>query len=246
MQIPKRSAAAAVALLTAIAFAACDQDVASPDGSVPDAAFVKTAGTGNGAPSGWHWTLLIHGVANNGQGIGNGNGMHNMWVRLWGNTKILLSEGDYGVIDADGRDGTASFSLPNPDEDGDGVTKYSVFARGLGQGSAKVALCADDPSSTDPADVICNTGSLEVTLGKNGKNTFRNVSKELLFLWDVDLDGDGVVDLNRIGLFDDALEDYFWSYDNSGLRLAQLRFYPCSTDVGATSGDPINDAACFS
>jgi len=241
-----RRVSAVVTAVVGIALAACAQDVASPDVAQPEAAFAKTAGTGNGAPSGFHWTLLLHGVENSGQGIGSGNGSVNMWVKLWGNVKINLTEGDFGVIDADGRDGEATFSLPNPDEDGDGVTTYSVFARGLGKGSAKVALCADDPASTDPADVICNTGSLVVTLSKSGKNTFTNVSKELLFLWDVDLDGDGVVDINRIGLFDDALQGYFWDYGNLGLRLAQLRFYPCSTDVGATSGDPINDAACFS
>ena len=32
-------------------------------------------------------------------------------------------------------------------------------------------------------------------------------------------------------LFDNALEDYFWSYDNNGLKLLQLRFYPVPTDV---------------
>jgi len=29
-----------------------------------------------------------------------------------------------------------------------------------------------------------------------------------------------------VSLFDPALQDYFWNYDNNGLRLAQLRFYP--------------------
>jgi hypothetical protein len=27
-------------------------------------------------------------------------------------------------------------------------------------------------------------------------------------------------------IFDSALQDYFWNYQNNGLRLAQLRFYP--------------------
>jgi hypothetical protein len=39
-----------------------------------------------------------------------------------------------------------------------------------------------------------------------------------------DIDGDGLVE--RVGIFDDALQGYFWDYDNQGLRLAQLRFYP--------------------
>jgi hypothetical protein len=31
---------------------------------------------------------------------------------------------------------------------------------------------------------------------------------------------------NLISLFDLMLQDYFWQYDNKGLRLLQLRFYP--------------------
>jgi hypothetical protein len=34
-------------------------------------------------------------------------------------------------------------------------------------------------------------------------------------------------------LFDSTLENYFWQYDNSGLKNAQLRFYPVSTTVAA-------------
>ena len=40
----------------------------------------------------------------------------------------------------------------------------------------------------------------------------------------VDLDGDGVLEV--VNIFDPALQDYFWNYDNRGLRLTQLRFYP--------------------
>ena len=36
---------------------------------------------------------------------------------------------------------------------------------------------------------------------------------------------------NRYSLFDEALYDYFWSYDNNGLKLVQLRFYEIPTDV---------------
>lgn len=38
-------------------------------------------------------------------------------------------------------------------------------------------------------------------------------------------------------LFDSSLVDYLWSYDNSGLTLAQLRFYQCATIVPDAS-DP--------
>lgn len=231
-----RWAGATALVALTLPIAGCSEPTTSPE-----IAAAKTSPLGNGAPSGYHYNLQIHGVVDRGQTLPSANG-HNMWVKLWGNTKINLTEGPYTVLDSNGLDGETTFQLPNPDADGDGVTTYSVFARGLGKGHAKVALCATDPSD---GSLVCNTGSLEVTLGK-GNNRFSNVSKELLFLWDVDLDGDGVVDLSRVGLFDPALQGYFWDYDNYGLRLAQLRFYPCSTDVGSTSSDPINDAACFS
>jgi hypothetical protein len=55
-----------------------------------------------------------------------------------------------------------------------------------------------------------------------GKSSFDNVSKELLYVY-VDTNNDGV--LERYSLFSDPLADYYWQYDNTGLTLAQLRFY---------------------
>ena len=37
--------------------------------------------------------------------------------------------------------------------------------------------------------------------------------------------GSGDVDWTRVALFAGNTKDWFWNYDNSGLRLAQLRFY---------------------
>jgi hypothetical protein len=54
------------------------------------------------------------------------------------------------------------------------------------------------------------------------------VSRELLYIY-VDLDGDGNVE--RYNLFNDALENYLWSYDNNGLKLLQLRFYEVPSQV---------------
>ena len=77
---------------------------------------------------------------------------------------------------------------------------------------------------------------MELTRTK-GKSKFENVSKELLYIY-VDLDDDG--NLERYPLFDEALQDYFWDYDNSGLKLVQLRFYEVPTTVpepGDINGD---------
>ena len=180
----------------------------------------------NGAPSGAHYNLNIIGVQKNKSASMSGNMGHVIFVPLSGSTKIKLSEGSYQVLDANGTDGSASFQLPNPDPDGDGRTSYSVFARALGKpgGSARIATCATDPLT---GEEVCSTLNYVAVRG-TGKSSFTNVSRELLYLY-TDLDGDGVEE--RYSLFDSRLEDYFWQYDNSGLKLLQLRFYEVVTDV---------------
>ena len=86
-----------------------------------------------------------------------------------------------------------------------------------------MTTCAED----EFGNVYCSSEQLVLVRSK-GKPTGRNVSRELLYIY-VDLDGDGQEE--RYPLFDDALEDYFWSYDNSGLKIVQLRFYEMPTDV---------------
>jgi hypothetical protein len=77
------------------------------------------------------------------------------------------------------------------------------------------------------------------TYRKKGKTKFTNVTAELLtivLLVEVDEDGDGNVDYTvyvRVPIFDDILENEYWQYDNNGLRLLQVRFYPIGTDVSA-------------
>ena len=36
-----------------------------------------------------------------------------------------------------------------------------------------------------------------------------------------------------VNLFDTCLQNYFWNYDNNGLKLLQLRFYPASAPGGS-------------
>jgi hypothetical protein len=185
------------------------------------------AAQGNGAPSGGlQFSLNIIGVAKGKSPNLSGGDGRRIFVPLTGTSKINLSEGDFAVLDANATDGTGAFQLPSPDPDGDGVTSYSVFSRALGQpgGSSTTTTCATDPTT---GDTVCSSLS-SVLVRTAGGSKFTNVSKELLFVV-ADIDGDG--DLDRVGLFDDRLQDYFWNYDNNGLRLAQLRFYEVPTNV---------------
>jgi hypothetical protein len=206
-------------LLLALALPAC---VDPTDNTAPQVEPL----TGNGAPSGSHYDLNIIGVPKTKTADMTGDNGHRIFVPLSGTTKINLSEGDFGVLDANGTDGTAAFQLPNPDPDGDGVTSYSVFARALGTpgGSSITTACATDPTT---GDTVCSDQSMVLIRDKGGSK-FTNVSKTLLYVY-ADVDGDGVVD--KVPLFSDELQDYFWSYDNNGLRLAQIRFYQVATNT---------------
>jgi len=178
---------------------------------------------GHGGPHGPHYNLNIIGVKkdkNPNMDCGQG---HRIFVRLWGNTKIMLREAPEGesfeVLDCNGTDGLAKFQLPDPFPEDDLVTAYVVYARALGTpgGWSHVTTCAVD----EEGDTVCSGEYLELKRS-HGQPKFQNATKQLLTLC-VDVDDDG--DLDRVGLFDEALEGYFWDYDNHGLKLAQLRFY---------------------
>jgi len=196
---------------------------------------VAYAGSGNGAPTGSHYNLNIIGVSKDKTADMVGNQGHRIFVKLEGKSKIYLKEAPEGegfqVLDANGTDGNgAKFQLPDPDPNDDLVTEYSVFARALGKpgGQSFMTTCFEYFDEELGEDVeLCSNETLTLTRRK-GKQSFRNVSKEVLTLV-IDVDGDGV--LERVGLFDEELYEYFWGYDNRGLKIAQLRFYPISTDV---------------
>ncbi len=190
--------------------------------------FSLAAFAGNGAPSGAHYNLNLIGVPKNKSATMTGNQGHRIFMPLDGTARIGLAQGpEFLVVDANGtdRDG-AKFQLPNPDPENDGVTAYSVYARALGKpgGSASMTTCAIDPVTMEE---VCSLQSMVVVRSKGGSK-FENVSGDLLYIY-ADLDGDGTAE--RLPLFDDRLQDYFWSYDNRGLKILQLRFYQISTDV---------------
>jgi len=185
---------------------------------------------GNGAPSGPHYNLNLIGVQKGKTADMTGNNGARIFVPLWGNAKIMLCNSsdstgpcygmDFAVLDANGTDGEASFALPDPDPTNSGTSSYSVFARALGTpgGKASMNTCATDPTT---GEVVCSMYVLNLDRSNKG---FENVTKYLLYIyWDTN--ADGLAD-TRVPLFYDSLQDYFWAYDNSGLKLAQLRFYP--------------------
>lgn len=153
------------------------------------------------------------------------NDGHRIFILMNGNTKILLQEGAFGVLDYNGTDGSAKFSLPNPDPTNSGTTAYSVFARMTGKPGSKIDMntCAYDALGS----LYCSQNILSMNRIA-GTSKFQNVSQDLLYIY-ADINGDGVVD--RVPLFSSALQDYFWNVDSTGRAHAQLRFCPVATQV---------------
>ena len=205
------------------------------------------AGGGNGAPSGAHYNLNIIGVEKGKSSPMTGSDRHTIFVALGKEdsvtSKIYLTPGEFHVCDGNAFDPAfdcngnqiqaqgAVFQLPcNTNipaditcEGGTVSASYEVWGRALGQpgGGAVITTCATDPLLNGA--IICSTeNTLRVFVRRSGKSTFTNVTNQLTSLV-ADIDGNGTFE--RVALFSGGLVDFFWQYDNNGLRLAQLRFY---------------------
>jgi hypothetical protein len=148
----------------------------------------------------------------------------------------------FGVVDANATDGDgAILGIPDPCADADPLTpctpSYSVWARTHGpSGSATITTCADETGSGFDGvdDIWC--GSNGITLYAKSKKAV-DISGNLLHMT-VTVDGvtnpqlaaclgtstTGSTTLD-VFLFDNCFENYFWNYDNNGLKLLELRFY---------------------
>ena len=187
-------------------------------------------GDGNGAPSGAHYSLNIIGVPKSKSANPDWASGHVIFVSLGSkdvmvSTKIMLSQsaeaGVFEVLDKNGTDGQASFSLPAPGT-------YTVWARALGKpgGQAKITTCATDIALATAGD-ICSTQN-EVFVRDKGKSSFRNVTDALTtIILDPVADSVAVTACGgtTVSLFNPCLIGYFWQYDNNGLKLLQVRFY---------------------
>ena len=206
--------------------------------------------TGNGSQSGKHYTLNLLGK-NWDKGdyadiIGNpvvkdDNG-HRIFVKLDGKTRILLQKDpgdDFVVLDADGTDGKAEFQLPDPyDEDNDPDYEnpaYTIYIRMLGKPEGWATMksgfineSGDIWVSLEVIELVQKDSDFSGDLyhkkvTRESPPKFVDVTRELTTIY-VDMDGDGTPE--RYGLFDEELWQYFWDYDNHGLKHVQLRFYP--------------------
>ena len=183
--------------------------------------------TGNGAMSGKHFTLNLIG-AKEKTSMPEGLGGHTIFVLLNRDgskvtTKINLYEGDFAVLDKDGTDRVAAFQLPYPYETFGDITSdacYAVYARALGKpgGSADMYACEWDKTLSEE---VCYSDTQTIITIKRpstkGPSKFQDITKQL------------TMTNATTPIFGEANHDYYWNYDNFGLKHAQLRFYQLGT-----------------
>ena len=150
------------------------------------------------------------------------------------------------VLDANATDSNgALFQLP-----ADVSKTWTVWGRALGTpgGHADMTTCATTAGAdlilgTADDEVICSLNTLSLDR-KSGKSTFTNVSADLLFIT-ITVDPTTNATLAScltltattqvtLSLFNGCLQNYFWNYDNHGLKLLQLRFYPLASGTPGT------------
>jgi hypothetical protein len=168
-------------------------------------------------------------------------------------TNIYLTQGPFQVCDGNGFDQAydcngnpisingsnqlgAVFQLPCDTATVGGTTTgtcpsgtsqpYYVYAEALGTpgGSSTITTCAYDNTGT----LVCSTDNAVLVRGSS-KPKFTNVTTDLTTLT-CTTGTTGCPCLTGTSctyeIFDTNFEQFFWDYNNQGLRLAQVRFYP--------------------
>jgi uncharacterized lipoprotein NlpE involved in copper resistance len=196
-----------------------------------------SAGVGSSIPvNGQHYNLNIIGAKNVGS-VGDSNG-HTMFVKMDGHTKIMMTQaadGQFVVTDRNGLDGSASFNIA--------PGHYNIYATALGKPNGKVNISAYG-NFTDAVDgsTLIPLGYVDIARTK-GSPTALNINK--LFYVDVSLctAADAGVctetaSYSETWVFDiPELIEYYWDYDNTGLKLLQVRLYPCTLDASGAASD---------
>lgn len=195
------------------------------------------AGIGSSIPdNGKHYNLNIIGVQKGKSAPMDNPDRHTIFVSLGKDggitTKITVKANtanpiEFEVIDGNGTDGEAIIAVPYTAY---GTLSYNVYASALGKPNGSVHV--DATAVFD--DTTYDAGLLETSFDlarSKGKPTTINISNIFRASGWIDLNGDGIQDptdttFTNVWVFNvPTLLDYFWTYNNSGLKLMQVRFY---------------------
>ena len=196
---------------------------------------VVLAGVGNNDKNGFqvngkHYNLNIIGKDRHAD-VGDSSG-HTMFVLENGRTKIIMTQNESGVfdvVDRNGLDRSAEFNIA--------PGHYNVYARALGKPGGHVNITANGTfNDTVEGTKLIWLGYVNINRTNPGKPTSVNINE--LFYVDVTINtAEGVANYKDVWVFDiPELLEYYWDYDNHGLKLLQVRFYECTLD-DATAPD---------
>ena len=200
------------------------------------------AGIGSDIPdNGKHYNLNIIGVSKNKKVDMTGSDRHTIFVPLGGNGDVksckinvvrnITNPDQFQVIDGNATDGQATIAVPFEYY---GVLSFNVYATALGkpEGKADVNATVTFEEGTY-GDLLM--GSFELKRGK-GKPKPVDISDIFRASGWIDNDASGDFDPTLDTTFDDVwvfnvptLVSYLWDYDNQGLKLMQVRFYPTTS-----------------
>ena len=207
------------------------------------------AGIGSDIPdNGEHYNLNIIGVSHNKQVDMTNSNRHTIFVPLGNKGDVkscqinvmrnVANPDQFQVLDGNATDGSATIAVPFEDY---GKLSFNVYATALGKpgGKADVEATVTFEEGTY-GDLLM--GSFELKRGK-GKPKPLDISDIFRASGWIDTDASGDFDPTIDTTFNDTwvfnvptLLEYLWSYDNQGLKLMQVRFYP--TTSGSWTNTP--------
>lgn len=200
------------------------------------------AGIGSDIPdNGAHYNLNIIGVPHGKTADMTDSSRHTIFVPLGANGAVksckinvvrnTTSPSQFEVLDGNATDGSATIAVPFQDY---GTMSFNVYATALGTpgGQANVDATVTFKDGTYGSLLM---GSFEL---KRGKGSPKPVDISDIFRasgW-IDVDASGTFDSTIDTSFDDVwvfnvptFLSYLWDYDNQGLKLMQVRFYPATS-----------------
>jgi len=200
------------------------------------------AGIGSEIPdNGTHYNLNIIGVPHGKTADMTDSSRHTIFVPLGGNGDVksckinvvrnIANPDQFQVLDGNATDGSATIAVPFQDY---GTLSYNVYATALGKpgGLADVTATVTFEDGTYGSLLM---GSFEL---KRSKGSPKPVDISDIFRADgwIDVDSSGAFDpavdtsFNDVWVFNvPTLLSYLWDYNNQGLKLMQVRFYPTTS-----------------
>jgi len=201
------------------------------------------AGVGNQCDGKFLFKMNIIGVDKGKNPPMNNTSRKTIFVKLQGQSDILLTQGEFSVCDGNSWDQAydcngiaignltgAVFQLPcNLNVPADitcvaGTTEacYDVYFRSLGTpgGGVTITTCGE---LADGTMRVCSSENTGLISRNHGKPTFTKVTNQLTSIVAL-INGK----IQRTALFTDAFQQFLWQYDNQGLRNGMVVF--CGAD----------------